>query len=731
MRAHISKNVVNYEKNIIPKIIVNAEENPDWFYPRTKRFLLRIPTAELGFSCFSVRTIINFTEYIVPNRDYSYEGFNVLLNGDNWKIIDGFALSVFNKDKFIAPKPINLIIKPNKVVYNYAINNNTISLTYELIDLIEAAQLKIDIRTNELIRAKIAPLIDMRHVYDNSAPGEHSIKEIGKNYLLINRKNHELKIMLNSNKTSFSKEENSLQWIYKLGDGAREESEKGMIFKSHVKTLYIPGFFEVEDNEIAINVIVSLVNNNLKVRKIYAVSDTELERVFNKFLDVSLGIEYFDNALFGLISTLYTLGIRVKPFNITLPEAGAWWFRSVWIRDLMEVISNNFMALTRLKGEKWIIEVLKTMPLILNKEIGLLPITIIHKNRSPCSYTIDGTLKWIINYLNFLSEYWNPKEALILLDYISSIITAWSDTKNMFTQIDETTGLLKTVACQSWIDTMIHANVDGFVYHVPGRLSRNSIKELRRKREDIEKYLSLPTVLLPEINAMWLKMLDQTLWLTKKLQSEGYRVDNISDILNKLLKNGRKNYIKLFWNNSMNKLNNAVIFEYDIKDTTSSSVNIVAASIVPWIFNRSMLNKIWTMMKNDLLIYRRISLNNKWKPFGIITRTIGSRVFKGDEEYHGYVIWPRDTPYLIELAHILNEKEFIGDVLLNYLDASISESTIFHARELYALPEGKNPYPRETSDNPVPVKNPSQSWSIFIDPYIKFKDIIIERLLSD
>ncbi|MEM3833662.1 MAG: hypothetical protein QW128_08795 [Thermoprotei archaeon] len=729
MKTHTSKNTISYEKNIMPRIMVNAEEDPDWFYPRTKRFLLRTPTAELGFSCFSVKTIINSTEYIVPNRDYSYEGFNALLNDDNWKIIDGFALSVFNEDKFTAPKPVNLIIKPNEVTYNYVINNNTISLTYKLIDLIEAAQLKIDIKTSEPMRAKIAPFIDMRHVYDNSAPNEHNIKEIGKNYLLINRKNYELKIMLDGNEPLFSLKECLLQWIYKLGDGAREESEKGVIFRPHVKTLYIPGFFEVEGNKISINAIVYLINNTSRIGKTYSVSNIELEQVFNKFLDISLGVEYFDNALFGLISTLHTLGIRAKSFNIILPEAGAWWFRSVWVRDLMEAISNNFMALTRLKGEKWIMEVLRIMSLMLSKEIGLLPITIMHKDKLPCSYTVDGTLKWILNYLKFLSEYWDAKEALILLDNVSSMIAAWSNTKNMFTQIDEITGLLRTVACQSWIDTMIRVNIDGFIYRVPSRLSIDSIRELWEKRRDIEKYLSLPTILLPEINAMWLKMLDQTLWLIKKLQSEGYDVDNVSDILNRLLKSGKKNYVKFFWNRDTNKLNNAVILEYDIEDAISSSTSIVSVSTVPWIFNRNMLDEIWTMMKNDLLVYRRISLNNEWKPFGIITRTTGSRVFKGDEEYHGYVVWPRDTPYLIDLAHILNEKEFIGDILLNYLDALISESTVFHARELYALPVGKNPYPTETSGNPIPVKNPSQSWSIFIDPYIKFRDIIVERLL--
>lgn len=723
MTSHILENI--YKRSIIPRMIINSEEDPDWFYPRTKRFLLRTPTAELGLSCFSVKTIINSVEYIMPNRDYSYEGFNALLDGENWKILDGFALSIFNKDKFRAPEPINLIIKPNRAIYNYTINNDMISLTYELADLIEAAQLKINIKADKQLRMRIAPLIDIRHVYDHSAPNEHTIKEIGKNYLVISRKNHKVKIMLENNKTSFNKEQTSLQWIYKLGDGDREEDKEGIIFKPHIKTLYIPGFFETEDNEISISATAYLTNIP---KKSYAVSDTELEQILNKFSDNTLGVEYFDNALFGLISTLYTLGIRIKPYNIIIPEAGAWWFRTVWIRDLMEVLSNNFITLTRLKGEKWIMEVLKTIGLTLNKETGLLPITIMHKNSSPCSYTVDGTLKWIINYLTFLTEYWNSKDARILLDHINNIITAWNNMKNALIQIDETTGLLKTVACQSWIDTMIHVNIDGSSFHIPSRLSIDSIKELKQKRENIEEYLSLPVVLLPEINALWLKMLDQTLWLIKKLETENYDIHDIPNLITKLLKNGSKNYIKLFWNHDMNKLNNAVILEYNIKDTTSSSTSIMAASTIPWIFNKNMLNKIWFMMENDLLVYRRISLINEWKPFGIITRTIGSKIFKGDPEYHGYVTWPRDVPYLVDLAYKLNKREFISDILLNHLDATISESTIFHARELYALPEGKNPYPKDTSKNPIPVKNPSQSWSIFIDPYIKFRDIIIEKL---
>jgi len=716
---------------IIPKVIIKAEENPDWFYPRTKRILLRVPTAEFGLSCASVKTIINNIEYITPNRDYSYEGFTTLLDLENWKISDGFAFSIFSEDKnkFIAPEPLDIIIKPNNVVYNYVFDENKILVTYQLIDLEKAARLKVHLNLTKKTRIRIAPLIDIRHVYDNSAPNEHNIDEITENNLNMHRQNYGVRISIQNTHASFNKENTILQWVYKLGDGEREEINKGIIFKPHIKTLYIPGFFETENDNIIISMTAYTLNNPIINKNEYLITDAELESTLNKFSDITLGIEYFDNALFGLISTLYMLGIRIKPFKQILPEAGAWWFRTVWIRDLMEIISNNFITLTRLRGKTWITDILRTLSLLLDKNLGLLPTNIIHKSEHPCSYTVDGTLKWIINYITLLSEYWDPKTGQALLNIINDILTSWSDKRNTTIEVDETTGLLKVVPCQSWIDTIVTITLDNSLIRIPNRLTINTLKELKQKGVNIEKYLFKPTILLPEINAMWLKMLDQTIWLIKKLQSDGYSTpENILDKTSNLLKLGNRNYIKLLWNNEKDRLNNAVIPEYNIKDPTPTSTTVVAVSIAPWLFNNNMLNKTWTTIEKELLIYRRISLTGEKKPFGIITRATGSKIFKGDHEYHGYVMWPRDTPYLIELAYQLNKKDFIAELLLNYLDATISESTIFHARELYALPEGINPYPSNTSDNPIPVKNPSQSWSIFIDPYIKFNDIIKEKL---
>ncbi len=733
--SRIKEIIQNSSKNtspIIPQIVVKAEENPDWFYPRTKRFLLRVPTAEFGLSCASVKTIINNIEYITPNRDYSYEGFTALLNLENWKISDGFAFSIFdeNKNRFIAPNPVELIIKPNEVIYTYEFGKNKIFTTYQLIDLDNAALLKVHLNITEKSRIRLAPFIDIRHVYNDSAPKEHIIKRNLGSILNVGRQNYELQISIDKNNILFTEENIVLQWIYKLGDGAREETEKGIIFKPHIKTLYIPGFFETENNNITINMTAYITNNLTINNNMQSLGDRELESVLNKFSDISLGIKYFDNALFGLISTLYMLGIRIKPYRLILPEAGAWWFRTIWIRDLMEVLGNNFITLTRLRGKLWITEVLKILSLILDKKIGLLPTNILYKNTNPCSYTVDGTLKWIINYITFISEHWDPKIGRALLDQINNLLALWNRENNVI-QIDESTGLLKIVPCQSWIDTIVHVNLDNSIVHVPGRLSIDSLKELKQKGVNVEKYLFLPTTLLPEINAMWLKMLDQTKWLIQKLQLAGYdRLENYFDKINDLLKLGTRNYIKLLWNNETKRLNNAVILEYNIKDTTPTSNIAVAASIIPWIFSDNMLNQTWSTIENNLLIYRYLSLTGEKKPFGIIARATGSRIFKGDYEYHGYVVWPRDVPYLINLAYKLNKKEFIVDILLNHLDASISESTIFHARELYALPEGTNPYPSNTSNNPIPVKNPSQSWSIFIDPYIKFRDIIIKNMNS-
>ncbi|MBU3902054.1 MAG: hypothetical protein KKE04_01655 [Candidatus Thermoplasmatota archaeon] len=59
---------------------------------KTQRILLRNPRVEFGQSIFSCR----LGDYVIPNRDYHYEGLTAIVNNENWKFLDGIGFEVEN-----------------------------------------------------------------------------------------------------------------------------------------------------------------------------------------------------------------------------------------------------------------------------------------------------------------------------------------------------------------------------------------------------------------------------------------------------------------------------------------------------------------------------------------------------------------------------------------------------------------------------------------------------------
>jgi hypothetical protein len=53
------------------------------------------------------------------------------------------------------------------------------------------------------------------------------------------------------------------------------------------------------------------------------------------------------------------------------------------------------------------------------------------------------------------------------------------------------------------------------------------------------------------------------------------------------------------------------------------------------------------------------------------------------------------------------------------LDHQQNESAVMYNSELFSLAIGKNPAGIE-SENPLPVKNPIQLWSQWVQPYIDY-----------
>jgi len=129
------------------------------------------------------------------------------------------------------------------------------------------------------------------------------------------------------------------------------------------------------------------------------------------------------------------------------------------------------------------------------------------------------------------------------------------------------------------------------------------------------------------------------------------------------------------------------------------------------VFDKKDLEKMWPHIEK--LLVRR-----NGKVFGVLCRNTRDRIYYNDYQYHGSVVWPRDTPYLIKYLKIIGKADLVNEILESNLDHQMNEGAIFYSNELFSLPEGKNPNPTDMSNNPVPVKNPIQLWSHFCDDYL-------------
>jgi hypothetical protein len=178
------------------------------------------------------------------------------------------------------------------------------------------------------------------------------------------------------------------------------------------------------------------------------------------------------------------------------------------------------------------------------------------------------------------------------------------------------------------------------------------------------------------------------------------------DSFSRLRENAMDAYMETFWNGR---------FTYNIvrgekRDETPASTGLVSLVLLEnRLFGGRELEKAWPVLEK-MLVHR------KGRLFGVLVKDVERKPYLDENEYHGAVSWPRDVPYLVRYLLLTGRKALARELLLNHLDHQMSEGAIFYNHELFSLPEGKNPMPGGTSE-PVPVKNPVQYWSQFVEPF--------------
>ena len=80
-----------------------------------------------------------------------------------------------------------------------------------------------------------------------------------------------------------------------------------------------------------------------------------MQSILDQF-SIETGNVKLDRLIAFRILTLFKFGMNLEDYKtddvIKIPEAGAWWFRTPWLRDVYEGLFNNFSTLLRVPGQE-------------------------------------------------------------------------------------------------------------------------------------------------------------------------------------------------------------------------------------------------------------------------------------------------------------------------------------------------------------------------------------------
>jgi len=658
--------VNNLKWEYIPK------ENPDWDFVRNPFTVIKRPQAAWSQSIFSVRN----ENLIAPNRDYRYQGLNVIVGDEYWKFLD----CIFFGIKDVVLDPVNVIVFPWKSIYQYVGKGIEVDVEYYLAKDLKSgvsARVLFDIRSSADRKLIIKPLVDIRDVFDHSRPDKIGISSV----------DNSLFASVNGNNISFFVEDGEIQekrqiinWRYKLGSGFRERTNEGIKFISEWDN---PSFIGEISKDVFDNEKVALVINcNRDNSAVNFDENEEEEKSYTQKL-----IDKFDykKEILARIITMDKFGVLEKNKNI-IPESGDFWFKQIWIRDLMEFCINNFNTLVKINKKK-VETILKWVLKQQDFNSGKFP------NFKDNFDSADASLLFFIFAEKYLREFEDKNIGYDVLKSLKLALKKFSENKF---EIDGSpvihNDMLYSMPWHSWTDS----RVPFYGRLISTRIPFEWTKEV--KIEDLCK-----PALLPEINALYIRVLKAGEFITDLVKSEENFIDQY--------KKASSKYKKIFKNKHY--LYSLIIDGK--KDSTETSMALVSSVLLyNHVFNKNDLENMWHVVEK-LLVKKR------GKIFGMLLKNVNDRIYFNDYQYHGAVVWPRDNPYLIKYLRIIGEEAKANEILESNLWHQMDEGAIFYNSELFSLPEGKNPSPTKTNNEPVPMKNPIQLWSHFCDAYTEKK----------
>ncbi len=682
-----------------PRFCVTLPPDEDPNPARTRHVILKRPHASWSHSVFSVPV----GEKIMPNRDYPYEGLSVLLDGENYHFLDGLALGVTQGGEYLKLAATEVTVSPWLVSFTYRTEagHHSLSAHYYLLSAGSAhngvtACVSVESTASKVV---IEPLVDIRHMYEFSRPDEHVCTALP-NGLLIARAGKYVSIAT-PNDCAVRTGHRSIEWWYKLGSGFRERTERGPAFNGERKMLVSFGELELSMNDTGTALLViSCSDSESELRRRYSAgmtwqTDEAAEQQRAEQIVRALDRAGAAPAVRFRALALATFGMYVN--DTFFYDAGDFWFRTPWFRDVFEGIINNIETFTRI-GHTQAITTMILQSFAYQDDHGRIP------NRFPAwrgqtldFNSADATLLAFIAAGELLSRRWDAEFASTVLhraEFTISRLTANEPEHVNGPPVLHPNGLLSVVPWHSWIDSRRMVKLNGREQTVSVRIPDSWLADL----ED-ETAVSMPLYFLPEINAQWITMLQWCVQIATKLG-----VDRAP--FARLAAAAIKSFKSVFWNVDENSLYSIVSLDGK-RDSTPGSPAVVAVSMLTdtGIFSRQDVRAFLKTVTAHLLV------EPQDRPFGILVKHSPKRIYYGDEEYHEAVVWPRDTPYLIRLLRWCDssEREMVAGLLQSNLAHQMDEGFVFYNSELFSPDDGAM----------MPVKNPIQFWSQWVDPFLE------------
>ncbi len=711
-----------------------ADLNKFMYPTRHPRFALR--TAD-GCLSGSLASHLWRGMAVLPVRDYPYEGLTVMVQGENWKVLDGFAIKVDvgENQGFISIKPGDVLLAPHLVTFMYHFTSLAdeyrVTVTYYLMNREFsdtapegdglAGVISIGCTLPGAV-VHVVPLVDIRHMYGHSAPFDHRVWSEDGNiwvsrsglYMVAGSEETFLDCFLQNGQVT---SENVSPMFYRLGSGFRLDVGGRPVPLPEKKQIVIPGSI-VAGTETDIVFACSTSQTRANRLREWAVAEmlTNLANVekhsrivFDRVRRKNIFMNRYDISTRAL--TMRCFGVRVKK-NL-VPEAGGWWFRTPWFRDVFEGIYNSLEAVMAVFGDEYPAGIIGCALDMLDPNKGLLPNKLEEIGCQPQFMGADAALLAYITADKYLRIHPDRNLAKRVMAAIKTTVSAFESAS-----LEEENGppvlgdggLISCPSWHSWTDGKRVVVVDGLEYKLAIRVPLEQELDLidffhhlpaKDRVAAVTGWMNRPLFFFPEINAQWIRTLYCFLSLAESYGERSSFSGRIEEILKKAEIKFRESF--LADNGYLKSVLTHQVFPLGtLVDETVGSPQMVAAELLSEHFlSEAEVEAIAVFITQNCLVL------DAGRPFGMAVRKSGKSVYFDDNEYHEEVMWPRDIPYLVRLLIKTGREKVASMIIDRHLVRQDSEGVIFYNPELYSIGDDRG-------GDLVPVKNPIQWWSHWI-----------------